>query len=31
MEHSKKVTDVYKFEGDLGQGSFAIVKRASNR
>jgi calcium/calmodulin-dependent protein kinase I len=31
MEHSKRVTDVYKFEGDLGQGSFAIVKRASNR
>jgi serine/threonine protein kinase len=26
-----KVTDVYKLEEDIGHGSFAIVKRASNR
>ena len=31
VEQVKKITDVYKIEGDLGQGSFAIVKRASHR
>ena len=29
MERS--ITDYYKFEGDLGQGSFATVKRATNK
>jgi serine/threonine protein kinase len=31
MEKSIKVTDVYKFEAELGQGSFAKVYRAWHR
>lgn len=31
MESKNKITDHYKFEGELGQGSFAIVKRATHK
>lgn len=31
VEHGKSITDFYKLEGDLGQGSFATVKRATNK
>ena len=27
----KHITDFYKLEGDLGSGSFATVKRATNK
>jgi calcium/calmodulin-dependent protein kinase I len=31
VDYSKSITDYYKIEGDLGQGSFATVKRATNK
>lgn len=31
VDSSRNITDFYKLEGDLGSGSFAIVKRATNK
>lgn len=31
VDHTRIITDYYKIEGDLGQGSFATVKRGTNK
>ena len=31
VDYHRNITDYYKIEGDLGQGSFATVKKAINK
>ena len=31
VDSSRRITDYYKIEGELGQGSFATVKKGANK
>ena len=31
VEIKRNITDYYKIEGELGSGSFAVVKKATNK